>query len=379
MTESEPMAKELGLIERERVKTVRLQTVSELPPEAHRWIWKGWLAAESLHVLAGAPATGKTTAALSLAATLSRGGTWPDGTDARPAHAVIWSGEDHATKTLSPRLLAMGADPDRVSIVTSTSEHGRHRPFDPATDLAELKRTLSGLADVDLLIIDPIISVVTGDSHKNAEVRRSLQPLVDLASSVGCALLGITHFSKGTAGLDPIERISGSLAFGALARVVLVAARTTGGSDADPDRMFIRAKSNIGPDGDGFSYGVEGMTLPHDPEIETSRVNWGVPLVGQASDLLAQYSPKPTAASSDGGRADWLKKVLAAGPVLATEVIARAREELHCPPASLHRARERIGAHTTSVGALKSKKNYWYLSGQEGQIQALRVAASTQK
>ena len=38
-----------------------------------------------------------------------------------------------------------------------------------------------------------------------------------------CALLGITHFSKGTSGRDPTERITGSLAFGALASGFMLA------------------------------------------------------------------------------------------------------------------------------------------------------------
>ena len=60
----------------------------------------------------------------------------------------------------------------------------------------------------------PIVSAVAGDSHKGAEVRRALQPVVTLAQRLGCAVLGITHFSKGTNGRDPVERVTGSIAFG---------------------------------------------------------------------------------------------------------------------------------------------------------------------
>ena len=59
----------------------------------------------------------------------------------------------------------------------------------------------------------------------HTEVRRSLQPLVDLAAEQGCALIGITHYSKGTAGRDRLERVTGSLAFGALPRIVLGTAK----------------------------------------------------------------------------------------------------------------------------------------------------------
>ena len=56
------------------------------------------------------------------------------------------------------------------------------------------------------VIETPIVSAVAGDSHRNAETRRDLQPLADLAASMRCVLLGITHFSKGTVGRDPVER-----------------------------------------------------------------------------------------------------------------------------------------------------------------------------
>src|SRR5687768_1888482 len=52
-------------------------------PEPLRWLWDGWLAAGKLHILAGSPGAGKTTLALAFAATVSRGGTWPDGTAAK--------------------------------------------------------------------------------------------------------------------------------------------------------------------------------------------------------------------------------------------------------------------------------------------------------
>ena len=54
-------------------------------PEAIDWLWPNWLACGKLHLLAGAAGTGKTTIALSLAASLSRGGAWPDGAPIEPA------------------------------------------------------------------------------------------------------------------------------------------------------------------------------------------------------------------------------------------------------------------------------------------------------
>ncbi|EQD57118.1 hypothetical protein B2A_04960, partial [mine drainage metagenome] len=44
--------------------TVELLHAADLKPEPIRWLWPAWLARGKLHVLAGAPGTGKTTLAL---------------------------------------------------------------------------------------------------------------------------------------------------------------------------------------------------------------------------------------------------------------------------------------------------------------------------
>src|SRR5262245_47337012 len=63
-------------------------------PQPISWLWRHWLARGRLHLLAGAPGTGKTTIAMSFAASLSSGGTWPDGEGVEPSDVLIWSGED---------------------------------------------------------------------------------------------------------------------------------------------------------------------------------------------------------------------------------------------------------------------------------------------
>ena len=87
-----------------------LVCAAAITPEPIDWLWEGWLATGKLHILAGAPGTGKTTVALAFAATISCGGRWPDGARADPGQVLIWSSEDDAKDTLVPRLIAMGAN-----------------------------------------------------------------------------------------------------------------------------------------------------------------------------------------------------------------------------------------------------------------------------
>jgi putative DNA primase/helicase len=126
----------------------------------------------------------------------------------------------------------------RVYFVSAMIEHGKRRSFDPAKDIEPLQVAIQKAGGAALIIVAPVVSAVAGDSHKNADVRRSLQPLVDMAARMDAALLGITHFSKGTNGREPVERLTGSLAFGALARVVFVAAKKEAEGDEPDDGGF---------------------------------------------------------------------------------------------------------------------------------------------
>lgn len=263
--------------------TVVLTCGADLTPEPVQWLWPDWLALGKFHLLAGAPGQGKTTIAMGMAATVTIGGRWPDGSRCAAGNVLIWSGEDDYTDTLLPRLIAAGADRGRVFFVDGTRTGGAIRPFDPSTDTRTLKEAIQQIGSVRLIVIDPVSTAVAGDSHKNTEVRRGLQPLVDLATTINAALLGITHLSKGGQGSDPAQRVIGSIAFTAVARVVLVAARVKGEDGADK-RILARSKSNIGPDNGGFEYHLAQVEAL--PGIDASRIEWGQAVEGSARELL---------------------------------------------------------------------------------------------
>ncbi len=270
---------------------------TDLTPEPIRWLWGDWLALGKLHILAGAPGQGKTTIALAMAATVTIGGRWPDGGRSDKGNVLIWSGEDDPADTLLPRLLAAGADSARCHFIQGTRDKdGSIQPFNPARDLPGLRKVIAEIGGIRLLVVDPVVSAVTGDSHKNTEVRRALQPLVDLAGACNCAVLGITHFAKGGQGTDPAQRVVGSVAFTAVARIVMVAAKVKGEEGQDA-RILARSKSNIGPDDGGFEYHLEQVEVL--PEIQASRIAWGKAVKGTARELLTDPDDQPQEDTSD--------------------------------------------------------------------------------
>lgn len=348
-------------------RAVHLINGAAISPAPIDWLWDGWLAAGKLHILAGAPGTGKTTLALALAAALTTCGRWPDGSRVQDAGAVlVWSGEDDPTDTLAPRLLACGADMSKIHFVGSVRDGEEHRPFDPASDMRELAEAARRVGNVRLLITDPVVSAVTGDSHKNTEVRRALQPLVDLGREIGAAILGISHFSKGSQGRDPTERVAGSLAFGALARVVLAAAKVQDSDDERGGRRILaRSKSNIGPDDGGYYYDLEQIELQDFAGVWASRVRWGEEIEGSAREILAAadtVTERDDDGNEDRNEVDkWLRDLLTEEGEVAKADVIKAGRACGFAERTIQNARKRIGAETKIHGFGKEKVSVWLL------------------
>ena len=355
--------------------SVVLTCGTDLTPEPYRWLWQYWLAMGKLHILAGAPGQGKTTIALAMAATITIGGRWPDGSRCAAGNVLIWSGEDDPADTLVPRLMAAGADRARCFFIEGARRDGEVVPFDPARDLGQLLEAIEKIGGISLLVIDPVVSAVTGDSHKNTEVRRALQPLVDLAAKCDCAVLGITHFAKGGQGTDPAQRVVGSVAFTAVARVVMVAAKVKGDEEGQDTRILARSKSNIGPDDGGFQYHLE-QSDPL-PGIHASHIAWGKAVEGTARELLTDPDDGPQdegAGSAKEAAEEFLLELLKDGAT-ATKHIQEQAKEAGISWATVRRASD-------ALGVKKRPSNgswYWQLPHLLKQVAQLAQRSETEQ
>ncbi len=264
-------------------ESVMLRSAATIIPRAIDWLWPGWLSVGKLHLLAGAPGTAKTTIAMTWAAAISTGGTFPDGSRAPQGNVLIWSSEDDPRDTLIPRLIAAGADLNHVHIVESVnhSKTGK-RTFDPAKDFPLLKAAVNQIGTVVFMVIDSVADAVAGDAGKNNQVRRALSPVKDFAEEMGIAVLGITHFNKGTSG-RAISRIIDSVAFVGLPRVVMIAFKKRGNGS-----LIMRAKSNIGPDNGGYEFYTFVEPLIGYDGISANRVGWKGYIEGSADEHLKE-------------------------------------------------------------------------------------------
>lgn len=232
-------------------RRLQVTRASEIVMKRVAWAWKtasgGRMPAGELAIVAGQPGRGKSTKVNHLGAQMTRG-TLPGKFYGQPRSIIVSATEESWETTIVPKLAASGADLERVLRVETLvymAEAGRTVSvgLNLDTDIAALE-DLMVAEDVGMLILDPIISRLGKlDTHKDAEVRVALDPLVEVLHNTGAVGVGIMHFNKGQG--DALKLLMGSTAFGAVARSVHVV-------EKDPDnpgqRLLATVKANMGRD-----------------------------------------------------------------------------------------------------------------------------------
>src|SRR3954453_13375315 len=98
---------------------VRFRPVSDVAVRLIQWLWPGRLALGKLALLEGDPGLGKSLLTLDLCARLSRGRPMPDGTGGlEPGNSLVLNAEDGVDDTVRARLATLGADLERVFVLS---------------------------------------------------------------------------------------------------------------------------------------------------------------------------------------------------------------------------------------------------------------------
>lgn len=308
--------------------------LADVKPETIQWLWPDRIALGKITMIAGDPGLGKSLLTVEMAAHVSKGEPWPvDGSHCPRGKVLILSAEDDVADTIRPRLDAAGCDVNMVyalPMVTVRNKEGTD--FKRAPSLVEDVERVEGMLvahpEIRLLTIDPVSAYLAGvDSHKNTDVRSVLGPWADLASRYRVAIICISHLNKGQG--TAMYRTAGSIAF-------IAAARAAFSVSKDPDdelrRLVLPVKNNLAPDTGGLAYRIrieDGIPcIQWEPE----------PVYITAEDALSTEKEHRSATAE---ATDFLREVLADGPMRATDVQKEARQA-GISDKPLRAARERL-------------------------------------
>jgi putative DNA primase/helicase len=301
---------------------------SEVEPKKYEWVWRGRIARGKHTTIAGDPGLGKSQIAISIAAAVTNGGHWPCDEGRAPlGNVIILSAEDGIEDTVIPRLIAAGANRDRVHIVKATFERGKARAFDLRADLDLLEEKIRDVGDVALIIVDPISAYLGGkvDSHKNAETRAVLTPFGELADRANVAVVSVTHLNKASAGqsVKALYRVIGTIAFTAAPRAVFLVTE-------DPDDasrcLFLQGKNNIAAPQQGLALRKLQTMVGAGEDIIASHIGWELhPVSNTADETIGGSGGGGDAATAKEDAAEFLKAVLSAGPMAVPDLEKEAR------------------------------------------------------
>jgi AAA domain len=178
------------------------------------WLWQDRLPASAITLLDGDHGTGKSLLALTIATHISNGNPMPDGTTHMNGGVVIVTPSVNATSTQIPLLSALGANLDRIEILSyvhdpeNTSHPSGYRPFSLPEDLPRLFEAASRV-NARLIIFDPFINLLSQNNrwtdqrlhHLLADLNQSL-----IERNLSCLLIRNCPAKGGHARPSVLER-----------------------------------------------------------------------------------------------------------------------------------------------------------------------------
>jgi hypothetical protein len=343
--------------------TLNSARASSFAMAAIQWIWPGRFAIGKLGVIAGLPAEGKGLILSDVAARITRGLVWPCAEGRAPfGNVLLLTAEDDSADTVVPRLQAAGADLERVEILQMVRDTGKQRMFSLVTDLNLLRQKVIEVGDVRMIQIDPIsayFGIGKIDSFRGTDVRAVLSPLMDLASDLKVAVLGIMHFNKKVDITNALLRISDSVAFGAAPRHVYAVV-----DDREHQRkLLVKAKNNLAPhDQKALAYNFTVREVGQDEQtgetIYAPHIVWQEAHVDVTATEAMQAAVEYKSPGARDSAKTFLEDLLANGPVCSADV-EEAAEVNGITRRTLFRAKAELGIQAVKDGPVKDGQRTW--------------------
>ena len=216
------------------MSTDGLTLLADIVEKPVEWIWDGRIPIGELTIIEGDPGTNKSSLCGALAACLTKGIAMP-ASKGRPRKggALFLIGEDSIAKTVRPRLLAAGADLNKIAVLGDVAIPG---------DIEKIEKAIRE-SGAKVVVIDTITDFVSSYLLSNQAVRKALRPLRELAERMQVAVVLLRHFNKKSSGKS-LLRGGGSVAITGMARSQLKLYKHPSDEHL---RVLVQDKSNLGP------------------------------------------------------------------------------------------------------------------------------------
>jgi hypothetical protein len=293
-----------------------------------------------LTLIIGNPGEGKSYFSQAMVAKLTTGEPLPgDDSAMDPASVIILTAEDGLAETVRPRIEDMGGDLTRVHALKGFNDNNGNEKGFTLSDLDVLKSALEQTS-AELVIVDPVIAYMDGkDTFKPEKVRQVLKPLVGVAESFNCAIVGIMHLNKTVA--RAIYRGQGSMDFVAQARSVFVV-----GTDPLNAKLRVLAhvKTNVGPKAPSLEFSIEEL-----PDGNCC-FKWGTETHWTADDVLGDGSNQILSPGIMLERAKWFLLGFLCNGAVDEKLVKEKANELKIAEATLRRAKQVLNIKSKKIG-----------------------------
>jgi putative DNA primase/helicase len=334
--------------------TLRVQKASQIRMTEMTWLWPDKVPAGMVTIISGKADCGKTVCLLDWLARTTTGRDWPDGSKNTMGakRVMLCSAEDDASKTMVPRLVAAGADLDKVLIPKITvrakdSDTERNSILNIKRDLSMLANAIKVNPDIAVLVLDPITSYLGGANiNKDEEIRPLMDKLIMTGQKTGLTILALVHSNK-RSDVDAVEKVMGASSVAAGARAVWTFAKDA--EDKTLYRMGL-AKGNVVKKKTGFEYRiVDAEVVIGDKVTVHPKIEWGQETDVDANDMLQAQRE----ASRSGGEDSKLNIAIAVlretVPGLAADVFEKAKAE-GVNERAIYRAKDKLGIESEKSG-----------------------------
>jgi len=359
-----------------RVKLTRFEDIEDRKPD---WFMFNKIPANDITIISGEGGGGKTYFTCHMAAHVTNGTPWADGSPCEQG-AVIFFPPEGQQSALKRRLIANGVDISKCRLLEGKMSYDAHTgtygvDVISLADAAWISEAIDEVeretgVPVKMVVVDPVGNFTgRSDSYKDTEVRQILAPLQRLADEKKVTFILVAHHNKAEHS-SAQKKVMGSVAWANIARAHWVISVDKTDKDL---RYFAPSKYNDCKNPTAIAYRIVSDEGQWEGEVRVESMD----IAKTATDLMLEQKQsgqlgRPLVKRDEAK--DWLEDFLSSGMKPSKEIY-KAASDAGISSSTLDRAKKELRIMTQRVGFGKEGQSYWMpLLSKEELVQRQSVA-----